>query len=485
MKHRKTSCKKSLIRMLAVLLAVTAPGIGHGASTWYVDANNGNDLWDGTTATRDEGADTGPKKTLAAITACTKPYDTVYAAPGYYSNNTVTVDGRLYRVCVTNYASLIATSSPKDTFIVGAETADATQGDAYGNGPGAISGVYLYKNSTLQGFTVTGGRTPLGSVEANCGGGVCGIASAFVKDCVISNNAAGYRGAGVCGVPASSGINKGPSVYRCLFANNAAANTTGHTVWNLTSIDNCIFSSSSSGYQAYQCKSVRNCTFVGSGTHIRNSTAYNCLMLQNDGAQNVLTNCFYTGTLASNSSCDSASRQITADQAELDEHWIPAKTSVIVDAGDASYYTNAERNDVYGGQRVYNGKIDVGAVEYDWRGDFGVLLDPVKGRAEVVSAGENVTTNIVSGILVPGGQAVEIDYSPKCNTSCHFTAVPAAGGSVDARNGDIVLSPDLEGQYTYSGKVGRNRVLISYSGSGEASVFNFFDDGPGLCVIIK
>lgn len=483
MKHRKTSCKKSLIRMLAVFLAVITPGIGH-SSTWYVDANNGNDIWDGTTATRDEGADTGPKKTLAAIAACTKANDTIYAAPGYYSNNTVTVDGRLYRVCVTNYASLIATSSPKDTFIVGAETTDATQGDAYGNGPGAISGVYLYKNSTLQGFTVTGGRTLDDSMN-DAGGGVCGIGSAEVKDCIISNNAAAYRGGGVCGVKAgATSVGKGPSVFRCLFVDNVAVSY-AHSGWNLTAVNDCIFSSSVAQYQLYQCNSIGNCTFVGTGTHVRNSKAANCLMLSRDGGNNNLTNCFYVGALATGSTAYSSSRQITADQAELDEHWIPAKTSVVVDAGDASYYSNAERKDVYGGQRVYNGKIDVGAVEYDWRGDFGVLLDPVKGRAEVVSAGENVTTNIVSGILVPGGQAVEIDYSPKCNTSCHFTAVPAAGGSVDVRNGDIVLSPDLEGQYTYSGKVGRNRVLISYSGSGEASVFNFFDDGPGLCVIIK
>ena len=469
---------------IAVLSAVILSAVCHGANVWYVDANNGNDLWDGTTSTRDEGAGTGPKKTLAAVMSCIKAYDTVYAAPGFYSNGTVTVDGRLYRTCVTNYASLIATSSPQDTFIVGAATTDATQGDAYGNGPGAISGVYLYKNSTLQGFTVTGGRTPSGTVSANCGGGVCGSASAFVKDCVISNNAAGYRGAGVCGVASGSGINKGPSAYRCLFANNGAVDTTGHTVWNLTSMENCIFSSSSSGYQAYQCKSVRNCTFVGSGTHIRTSTAYNCLMLQSDGGQNALTNCFYTGTLLSSSSCDSSSRQITADQAALDEHWVPAKTSIVVDAGNASYYTNTERQDVYGGQRVYNGKIDVGAVEYDWRGDFGERLNP-KGRAEVVSAGENVTTNTVAGILVPDGESVEVDYSLRRDTACHFTAVPAAGGSVDARNGDAVLSPDSAGRYTYSGKAGRNRVSISYSGSGSASVSDFFDDGAGFCMILK
>ena len=133
---------------------------------------------------------------------------------------------------------------------------------------------------------------------------------------------------------------------------------------------------------------------------------------------------------------------------------------------------------------MYNGKIDVGAVEYDWRGDFGERLNP-KGRAEVVSAGENVTTNTVAGILVPDGESVEVDYSLRRDTACHFTAVPAAGGSVDARNGDAVLSPDSAGRYTYSGKAGRNRVALSYSGSGDAAVSDFFVDGAGFCLLLK
>lgn len=473
--------------LLAGLFAVSVPVIGQGANVWYVDANNGNDLWDGKSAVMDVDAGSGPKKTLAAIASCTKAYDTVYAAPGYYSNDAVTVKGRLYRACVTNYASLVATSSAKDTFIVGAATTDVTQGDQYGNGPDAISGVYLYKNSTLQGFTVTGGRTHTNADDSanDVGGGVCGISSAFVKECVISNNACSYRGGGVSGERNGSNVAKGPSVYRCLFAKNVADTSLAHSALNLNAVDNCIFSSSTSGYQAYQCYSMRNCTFVGTGSHIRDSRAWNCLMLHSDGGKNYLTNCFYVGALSTGSTCDTSSRQITADQAALDSGtWIPAKTSIVVDAGNAAYYTNSERLDVYGGQRVYNGKIDVGAVEYDWRGDFGEMLNP-KGRADVVSAGENVTTNIVSGILVPAGESVEVDYSLRRDTACHFTAVPAAGGSVDARSGDAVLLPDSAGRYTYRGNAGKNRVSISYSGVGEASVTDFFDDGAGFCLTVK
>ena len=46
------------------------------ATNYYVDAENGNDAWDGSSATRGEG-DVGPKETLAGvmgISGLTKPY---------------------------------------------------------------------------------------------------------------------------------------------------------------------------------------------------------------------------------------------------------------------------------------------------------------------------------------------------------------------------------------------------------------------------
>jgi hypothetical protein len=64
------------------------------ATDWYVDANNGNDSWDGTTAAIpsqeviDQGGTIpGPRKTLHAMMSdeCVQPGDVVKAAEGDYN----------------------------------------------------------------------------------------------------------------------------------------------------------------------------------------------------------------------------------------------------------------------------------------------------------------------------------------------------------------------------------------------------------------
>ena len=135
------------------------------ATDYYVDANNGNDDWDGTSATRGAG-DVGPKKTLVGAMAITGlgSGDVVYAAEGYYTNGVAEVGTARYRVSVPARVHLVASGRASETFIVGEEApAEAADRDAYGNGTGSMRCVQLNSGARLIGFTVTGGRTPAGS----------------------------------------------------------------------------------------------------------------------------------------------------------------------------------------------------------------------------------------------------------------------------------------------------------------------------------
>ena len=54
------------------------------AETWYVDAENGNDAWDGKVPAVNAvpGSGMGPKQTLAVFTNLLTKGDTIYVAPG-------------------------------------------------------------------------------------------------------------------------------------------------------------------------------------------------------------------------------------------------------------------------------------------------------------------------------------------------------------------------------------------------------------------
>ena len=74
-----------------------------------------------------------------------------------------------------------------------------------------------------------------------------------------------------------------------------------------------------------------------------------------------------------NQAADRRSSSIAQDEALVDEWGEPAKGSPFVDAGIvAAGYAGAL--DAAGSQRVYNGTIDIGAYEYDWRDDFRITL---------------------------------------------------------------------------------------------------------------
>ena len=156
---------KSIIASSAVLCSLCV----HAGKNYYVDAENGNDLWDGSTSVEPTPEQQlldpipGPKKTLAAAMAIPglTSGDIVYAAEGSYTSETIEYSSALYRVVVPQGVRLIASGKAENTYIVGESSPIGTEGnDDLGNGPGAVRCAYLDKDAHIIGFTLTGGRTP-------------------------------------------------------------------------------------------------------------------------------------------------------------------------------------------------------------------------------------------------------------------------------------------------------------------------------------
>ena len=332
--------------------------------TLYADASKSDDSGDGTSwATA--------KRTLQAAVDLTVDGDTVLAAPGVYAEGTrvtPTANGYLLnRVTVTNAITLRSRDGASSTIIRGAF--DAGSGDLYGRGSNAVRCVYLGKG-TLQGFTLTGGATGRDDSqdENNRGGGVYMpefVYTPLVLDCVISNNAS-VRGGGV-----HSG-----TIKRCALRDNYAS----------------LNSSAIRGSYAYHCLVASNRTGgAPTGGAVGYGWCYSCTIGDNEGRSgdnvsfynSILTGssisgrhfdcCLYGGTVTplTNDNCF-ANAPLFADAA-----YRLAGGSPCIDRANSAYVDNRFGTDLDGALRMQNGRVDVGAYEWDWRPSFSAALDGV------------------------------------------------------------------------------------------------------------
>ena len=180
--------------------------------TFYADAENGSDDYDGTAPTWAGGESlVGPKKTLqAAINCVTATRAVVYAAPGVYREGGASNGTFSNRVTIAGHnIGVIASAGPGTATIMGAPDPDTG-----GIGPNAMRCVYFgSKNSFVQGFVLTGGYS--GDTDAAGHRGAAYFHSATesqILDCVVSNNVALY------------GIGSGSAAYRTKFLDNTATN---------------------------------------------------------------------------------------------------------------------------------------------------------------------------------------------------------------------------------------------------------------------
>jgi len=351
---RKLMIGKFLTFGLAVGLAASL----QAGNNYYVDANNGNDDWDGSAAEWAGGESTvGPKKTLMAACALLKANnsDKLYAAAGLYNEGVITnttmngINPKAYwRACLPKTASLIATGTKEETIIEGAKATISPEKS--GMGTNAVRCVYVGAGSLLKGFTIRNGYALHGSPDndAGCrGGGVVGenSSSSYVVDCVVSNCVAGSS--------------RGSSAYYvCAIRSRMAGEL------NISKAYSCILNYANSYATLY------NCTLgYGGGS----STFWNCASTADNGGTSTTYSWSAIRGKAASTTVKDGTFVTTTAAMNLDATSTPVAPSVLIDAGTNDYYsavypTDAivaewKDQDFYGNPRVRGGKIDIGAVE--------------------------------------------------------------------------------------------------------------------------
>ena len=457
-----------------------------------------------------------PKKTLAAAFTPTLPSGSVvYVKPGWYTNGTMNstsdsgYDTQLSRVMVPNGVSLISLEGADKTFIGGAASPNPPADNRKGCGPDSIRCVTLGGSSALlRGFTCFGGRVNCSTTDAAKGyngGGVKG--SGVAEDCVFTNCVA-VRGGGASSVTACR---------RCRFVNCSAVSI-GTAMNECSGAYNCVFASCG-GYITLYTKPVVNCTFLPSNTG--NATYYTGSGTWAYGPSNVLnsailcdpyysgnnknatyTHCvFLSGTAISGVPLGEGSIVIQSTKAaalenlKMNADGSLQKGSPLIDVGVNLLYTNVQANagaaDMSGGQRIYNRTIDIGAYEYDWRGDFAEALRNPRRALAVMAASENVTTNAADGVTLSGGDSLSVEWEHAGDRTHDFSFVVEVSGegvlTYSVAGGEPVeVAASGEPQTIEIRDVsGTLDVRFDFAGEGSAVVSQFKRSGYGLMLMLK
>ena len=378
------------------------------STNWYVNAWLGDDANDGFTP---ETA----KRTLKGImTSAVIAGDTVHAAPGDYAEEGMynekdagPGDGEAViqsRVVVPKGVALVSDEGADATHIVGASASEEYDVQL-GLGSNAVRCVFLSAGARLKGFTLRNGRTNSNSKQEDCafGGGVLGVGSAdsFVEDCVISNCMAMYGGAGYAA-----------NFKRCRFFHNRAI--TRSSVTRASYHASCIADWNQGDRPFDYFVMMTNCT-IGANQKSADGGQGHCLVYPTDSEKVLVVDCLLLGRIHSNVRMRrSAALSTSGVQAEKCEDCILTNSAALV--VDADYRPVIGENaaidvipladedasvriekDVYGGQRVFNGARDLGALDADWRGHYAKTL-----------GGSRITVTEVDPAVVEEGGKIQI-----------------------------------------------------------------------------
>ena len=459
------------------------------STNWYVNANADNDDGNGWTP---ETA----KKTLVGIMTAPglRAGDTVHAAAGDYNEGMITnttttyfgfrTDGTRHpsRVLIPTGVSLVADEGPEKTTIWG-----QWNGASKAQGPNAIRAVYMMPNTRLEGFTVThgacSGHKSGGTQDDNCGGNVLGAAGnvnppSRVVNCILTEGIARSGGAAAgCVLERcvmhdnsvdSDGITYGSRLYHCVMYNNGASRLRNHYGVYSCSIhaddatgDPDLLPAGTSPIEntiLYYAKVTKPATLK----YARNCVIYNPANLTIDDAtcSNLITNNSATAIMVS----------------KTDLHLVAG--SPAIDAADeerfAAYYDG--KGDCEYGQRVYNGAVDIGAYEYDWRGDYAKYLK--NGKVEVTEASPDVVLADNTLTLNPATAfTLKILASSLTDYTVNFKV---SGGTLTI--GEKTFTSD--GSYVIEKPQQDQTLTFSYSGTDTATIAPIVSAG-GLMLYIR
>ena len=481
-----------------------APRPASEITTWFVDPAGGSDA-------TGKGSEAAPFATLAAALSAARYGDTVLALPGTYDSGTMlqtlaqsggSVEPSLpARAVVKSGVTLESRDGAATTFIKGA--ASTTSGAVQGCGNGAVRGVFLCRNATVRGFTITGGHTYCTGVSSvnEYGGAVAGYAGAaatdaefsgLVENCVISGNVARVH-------------NSQYGTYRnCRFLDNSnAENKMGFAV-SRARLEGCYFEGNGtpSHHSTIYCSEVVNCTLRGgqagnNGNGIAfNEGSYPRRALLNSIVESgkvgvaVVTNCLFGTATTLGGFTTVYTNDIAYADANLDAFGVPLAGSPAIDAGANALASAALLGgfDGVGVRRVLNSTIDIGAYEYDWGVPWGAAL----GGKRLVIGDMPSDAALSGGALVFGGSDVPVVMSwdrGGNDAPFTFTAQVTGTGTLTATaNGEVVwtlAASDGARTLSFASALALNALEFSYDGDDASAVAlsAFSHQAPTMMVI--
>lgn len=464
------------------------------STNWYVNANCVDDSGNGF---RPETA----KKTFHGERGIfsignVRSGDCVHAAAGVYGQgHGYKTEDMNCRVSVPSGVSVVADCKPEDAFIVGAPaTIDESEGE--GIGQDAVRGVFLANGSVIRNFTITGGRTTNNdSGNSGYGGGVFCAANpeAYVENCIISNNVARRGG----------GMHRGSASNTKFFENRALAN---RSACSENYMKGCVIDHNRGVNATQSTIGLLQCTFGADNTDLSgnvtsalwapsgemvNNIFLTTVRLNNSGAK---PNCFFTNCLfvaggVSYGDWGEFVSCLTTNLTDIafDDNYEPIiGCNPAVDAGyqHGSFADVVGKRDCNGNQRIYNRRIDIGAVEADWRAEYGRVLGAgvsVKAASEDVVA-ENGKLTLGDGAILSGewnalqeGRRAKYEYS-----------VSAENGTLVGVMGDTDVSvADAMRVYRFRSTDSKTAFDFAYSGDGCGTLSSFNQVVPGVAIIVR
>lgn len=468
------------------------------STNWYVNASKPDDSGDGFT---EETA----KKTLEGImSADVRSGDVVHASAGVYQDGYMvqtnwysrqSSDKELLvrsRVVVPNGVTLKG-AGREVTFIKGQW--DGSVGDeTMGCGDNAIRCVCLYDGALLDGFTLVDGATRGGNIgsDNNVGGGVIAkradLAGApMIRDCTITNCTASCGGAGFGGIYVNCRIvgnrawNNGTlrecGAVNCWFDGNRSAQLVGYSYGDIV---NCTFTADNrapTGQMVQQPAManmqggvVANCVFLGTVRHALRAGYHNRFAV---GAS-------YTIALEGEE-YDVDNVVAEAGRLEFGEDGAPVIGSCIaVDGADATFYPSglAGDCDCLGRQRVWNGRMDIGAVEADWRPVYARDLRP--SRLTVDEASPDVVETAAKAVRLADGAQLKASLpASSSGAKRHFISVRVFG------TGTLTITANDATVWTVVAADGDRRIQFMRAGEESQLGFDFAGNGNGYAEIYR
>ena len=457
--------------------------------------------------------------------------DRVLACAGTYDSGTMAQDRKaedkaLYvhsRAIVPPGITLESKDGRDVTVIKGKAASVEDEGSpaGWGLGEDAVRCVMLRSGSRLKGFTICDGHTrrivgdsgtDLSSGPETTGGGVGeydnisfnGITTwnrnqAWMEDCIIENCYA-YRGGGAMAVRSKN----------CIFRNNKSvtigAGASDSCLYGSLFTENVSMDTYNNGKGVGFLYYAENCTFLdGLNTCGQYGTPglVNCIIKCpfNMGAippANATNNVFASDLVAGLddgwlAEAGNGNFAALASQLEFTAECRPKiGANVAVDRADPAKCNEEYRHDATCAQRVYNGKMDIGATEGDWRGIYAQDLGRSR-QLTVDTATENVTESDAKTVLVPAGESVQARWkgSPRGSVLEYELAVRISDGAelkffLNGEEAGSVTGDGAERVFRFKNDFEVNTLSFVCSGlTGTAELSAFRRSSDSVAILLR